>query len=403
MQSSALAPLRIRPFRRLLAVDGLNLIGDWAGEVALALLVFAKTKDPIAVALLFLCLQAIPALASPALVARLEALPANRALPLIYVGEAGVFVGLGFLASDFFFPAILALALVDGALSTTSKVLVRSTSAALLTPTGQLRQGNALLNVVFTSGFALGPALAGIAVAALGLQTTIFIDAATFAVAAAVLAVTAGLTAGAPEAKEWLAHLREGLRYIRGHLEIRRVLVANAFFVLFIAAITPIEVVFVKETLGAGDAGYGAFLAAWGAGTALGGVIFLARRKETLYALAFFACMAAGVAAIGIALSYTLLVACGFAALGGLGNGVGWVAITTAIQEATADKFQARVVAVHKSLSDALVPGVAFVLGGVAASATSVRTTFAAAGVGVLVTVLIAVPRLLPFAGTKRA
>ena len=59
---------------------------------------------------------------------------------------------------------------------------------------------------------------------------------------------------------------------MREHGAVRRVLGAHAAALSFGAAVTPIEVVYVKESLGAGDLAYGLLLAAWGAGTVLSSV-----------------------------------------------------------------------------------------------------------------------------------
>ena len=54
---------------------------------------------------------------------------------------------------------------------------------------------------------------------------------------------------------------------------------------MFFALVIPIEVVFAKETLGAGDAGYGALLASWGAGMVVGGAAFALLRRIPLRVL----------------------------------------------------------------------------------------------------------------------
>ena len=59
----------------------------------------------------------------------------------------------------------------------------------------------------------------------------------------------------------------------------------------------------------------------------------------------------------------TLLVACLISVLGGAGNGIQWVAVMTALQEATPPDLQARVSGLLESLGAAM-PGVGFLLGG---------------------------------------
>ena len=56
----------------------------------------------------------------------------------------------------------------------------------------------------------------------------------------------------------------------------------------------PIEVVFAKETLETGDAGYGALLASWGVGMVVGSLVFAALRKVPLRGLLGVSTLAIG-------------------------------------------------------------------------------------------------------------
>ena len=88
----------------------------------------------------------------------------------------------------------------------------------------------------------------------------------------------------------------------------------------------PIEVVFAKQTLGAGDAGYGALLASWGAGMVVGGLAFAVLRRAPLAVTA--ACSAPWRSAARIwqppqrRPCSSPVVASG---VGGTGNGIQWV------------------------------------------------------------------------------
>src|SRR6266542_2589517 len=111
----ALAPMRLGGFRHLAFAYSVNELGNWLGEIALAVLVFDETGSPLATAALFVGMQFLPAVFGQALV------------------------------------ATLALA---------GRAFTRAATAAVLAPAGQLRQGNALLNLGFTAAGALGPLLA---------------------------------------------------------------------------------------------------------------------------------------------------------------------------------------------------------------------------------------------------
>ena len=101
-------------------------------------------------------------------------------LPTIYAGEAAAFGALALLAGHFSLAAVVAVATIDGALALTARTLTRAVSAAMLEPDGELRAGNAVLNVAFTGGAAAGPAIAGVVVAALGVQSALLLNAASF-------------------------------------------------------------------------------------------------------------------------------------------------------------------------------------------------------------------------------
>ena len=79
----------------------------------------------------------------------------------------------------------------------------------------------------------------------------------------------------------------------------------------------------------------------------------------------------------------TLLVACLVSIVGGAGNGVQWISVVTALQEATPADYQARIVGLLESLGAAM-PGVGYLLGGALVALGSPRTAYAVAGAGVL-------------------
>src|SRR5436190_23649669 len=97
----AIAPLRLPGFGHLAFAYTVNELGNWLGEIALAVLVFNETGSPLATAALFLGMQFVPALLSQPLVARLEPLGLRRLLPALYLAEGAIFVALAIQASEF--------------------------------------------------------------------------------------------------------------------------------------------------------------------------------------------------------------------------------------------------------------------------------------------------------------
>src|SRR6266542_4144159 len=325
---AALAPLRLGAFRRLALVRFVDELGDWLGEIALAVLVFDRTGSPMATAVLFLALQFAPAIATPPLVARLEGLHTRLSLTGLNALQAAVFAALAAVSTDFSLVVVIALAMVAGSLAVSGRTLTRAAAAAMLSPRGMLREGNALLNIGFTAGAALGPPLAGL-------------------------------------------------------------LAAQAAAFVFFAVVIPIEVVFAKETLGSGDAGYGALLASWGAGMLGGGVVFAALPRTSLRTLLGVSTLAVGFAYLATAASPTLLVACVASSIGGAGNGVQWVGLMTAVQQLAPAGYQARVISLLEALAKAM-PGVGFLLGGALAAIFNPRVSYAVAGAGVMAVLVTA-------------
>jgi MFS family permease len=159
---------------------------------------------------------------------------------------------------------------------------------------------------------------------------------------------------------------------------------------LFFALVLPIEVAFAKDTLDAGDLGYGLLLAAWGAGMVVGSLLFSWLRRVRLVILLVGGTLAIGVAYSATAVAPSLAAACAASVLGGAGNGVQWVAIVTAVQNLTAQMYQARVIGLLESLASGL-SGVGFLLGGAIAALLSPRASYAVAGAGVLIVLAAAI------------
>lgn len=392
---AALRPLRLPAFPRLSGAYLVNELGNWLGEIALAVLVFEQTGSPLATAALFLGMQFAPAILAPPLVARVEHLPVRIALPGLYALEAAAYACLALLADQFALALVIAIATIDGAAASAARALTRALAARVLAPADQLREGNALLNLAFTAGAAAGPALAGLIVAGAGVQVALLADAASFLAVAVLLATARNLPRAEVEtgSRGWGDRLRRGMRYVRERPALRRLLGAQAVAFVFFSLVIPIEVVFIKQTLGSTDAGYGIFLASWGAGMVAGSLLFTFLRRLELTLLLAASTLVIGVAYLGTAVAPTLLVASVASVLGGTGNGIQWVAMITAVQELTRQSYQARVLSLLEALASAM-PGIGFLIGGVVTALLDPRAAYALAGAGVIVVLAFAAVRL---------
>ena len=80
---------------------------------------------------------------------------------------------------------------------------------------------------------------------------------------------------------------------------------------VFFSLVLPIEIVYAKETLDAGDSGYGALLSAWGVGMVVGSLVFLAGAAGPDGRAALFSARSLiAVSYLGMSVAGTLAVAC---------------------------------------------------------------------------------------------
>jgi len=353
------------------------------GVVALAVLVYDRTEAVAPTAAIFIAAKFLPALIAPLLTARVDQLPLRGILPVLYVLEAVVFAALGLIAdTDFLLGLVLALALLDGTLAITGRGLTRGAVAAVLQPAGLLREGNAIMNVGFAIASVGGAALAGLLIGTFGLSTALYVDAASFLVIAVLLLVTRTLPAVEVSQESFAVRLRAGLRYAGEHATLRLLLLGQAVALVLFTMIVPIEVIYAKESLGTSSAGYGVLLASWGAGIFVGSLLYLRVKNRSPWAL---------VVASTLAVAGSLLAACLISVIGGIGNGIQWIAVMTALQEQTARDYQARITGLMESLGAAM-PGAGFLIGGAIVALSSPRAAYAVAGGGLLVLLLGALP-----------
>jgi predicted MFS family arabinose efflux permease len=388
----SLGPLRHAAFRRLATSYTLNELGWGFGTVALGLVVFDRTHSALAMTALWIGTLLIPALLGPAATAQLDRLGVRRVLPALYVAEAAIFAALAMMTSSPFLVLVLVLAAADGTLALVGRALTRAAVAATLKPTGDLDAGNTLLNVSFSLCFAIGPAIGGLVIAVWGVSAALWVSAGLFAAMSITLATSRSLPpAHADVGETWLARVRAGISHALGNVAVRRIFFAHAIALVCAAMISPIEVIWAKDVLDGGNSAYGIVLSAWGAGTLVSGLVLVALwRPLPVVTRIPLAAGTMGLGYVVMTLATSLPVGALGCFIGGLGNGFYFVSVIQAIQERTADEYQGRVMGLLESTT-AGGYGVGFLLAAAITELTSVRVTFAATAVGViLATILMA-------------
>lgn len=396
--------------RQMLLAYTINEVGTWFGYVALAVGVYDATGSVIATTSLFLARGLMPALLAPVLVVKVERSPRRGTLAGLYLVEGLTMLGLAALVWQFWLPGVLMLVALDGAVAATATALVRATTAHIAEeelPPAQVdstiardaaqRQANASLNVAYMVAFAIGPAIGGAIVKAAGGPIALILDAVSFLVCGLLLwQVQIRATPGQESARSRLA---AAVRHVQAIPALRTLLITEAIAIVFFTAVEPIEVVYAKHTLSAGDLGLGLLLGGWGAGAAIGAVLFARWSGRTLSQILIAGTSLVGLGYLGFAVAPSIAVACAAALLGGLGNGIQWPALLSAVQRLTPSSMQARMMGTVGSLNT-LCPTVGFSIGGAVTALTSTRVTMLSAGV-VAMLATIAFMRL-PLEGALR-
>ena len=390
------SPLRSPLVRRIVSAYTINRLGTWIGTVALSLAVYDKTHSAIAVAGLLMAAQVIPALAVPAVVTRAEASKRGAELSGLYFIECAATVGLAVLVTHFSYPAILVLVAVDGTAALAANALLRAEAAragrehvrAVVSPQpptdAQSQMGeqkvNAAINVAFSATFVAGPILGAALVAGAGAPTALFLDAATFLICGLLL-IDRHPHVEEAEGSTVAARLRAAWDYINERPALRALLLIQTVALIFFESSAPIEVAYAKTTLHAGDKGYGLLLTTWGLGAIIGSIIFARAGQRSLSSMISSGTLAVGLAYIGFAVSPTLALACVAALVGGVGNGIQWAPLISAVQVLTPPNLHGRVMGALESLG-AISPAIGLTLGGVLVALTSPRFAFLVVGIG---------------------
>lgn len=377
------------PFRALWGAHLLTLLGDMFSIVALPWLVLQLTGSGLAVGTV-LALEAIPravlmlvggavadrvsprlamlgsAAARAALIGLLAVLVLTRTAQLWEIYAVALLVGA---VSAFFLPARFAV--LPGAVADR-----------------HLEAGNALLNLNQQASIFVGPALAGLLVAAAGPGPAFLVDAAAFAIASLLLlAVPSRPGAGAASSSVFslLGEIRDGLRSAWDDAGLRAVLlVVAAVNFATTASMTVGLPVLAHQRFAQGAAALGSLLAAWGAGSTVGVVAAGLRPMPARVGPLLVVTVAwIGVCVALVGFAPTLPLALAVTAVGGLADGAinTWGLVW--LQRRTEEAVRGRVMSVVMMAAVGLAP-VSLALGGLIAGEPTLL--FLAAGAIVVAT-----------------
>lgn len=198
-----------------------------------------------------------------------------------------------------------------------------------LVPREQIPSASALGAISVNLARAVGPALAGVLVASVGVGAVFALNAASFAVFAVVL-LCWRRTVDADDARRerFTPALRAGGRYVRHSPVMRRLLLRVVLFVVPAMAVWALLPLVASRRLGLGASGYGLLLGALGIGAVAGAVLLpRARARMSTNTLLMVASLGYAVSMAAVVLLHSLPAVL----LALVPTGAGWVGVLSTI------------------------------------------------------------------------
>jgi MFS family permease len=336
-----------RDFRLLFVAVVTSTAGDWLLLLVLGIWVKTLTDSNAAAGLTILCVGA-PALAAPLYGAVVDRFRRRPFLIVLNLLSAAMLLPLGLL------PESVGLIYVSAVGYGIAGVMHNAALNGLLKEMldeEQLAPANGSLQTVKQGLRLVGPVCGAGLFALFGGQVVALIDAATFVVAAAVIAmIRLPEDRPEPESERWLTQVSAGVRYLAGERALRR---AVATFAIAMLALGMIEVIAyaVTEGLGRPPEFLGVLVSAMGAGAIVGGLCAasIVRRLGELGTIGL-SIMATGVGCATLAVP-SLPVAIIDLALVGVTSPLLLVADMTLLQKRTPHQLMGRVSGAAEALA----------------------------------------------------
>ncbi len=327
------APLHHKVFRMLWIASVVSNIGTWMHEVGAGWLMTSLSPTPLMVAMVQAAtsapvfLLALPAGALADIVDRRRYLIAAQLWMLVVAGTLGVLTLAGITTA----PILLVFTFALG-IGTAMVMPAWGAITPELVQRAELPAAIGLNTIGMNVSRSVGPALAGLIVAAAGSGVVFILNALSFlAVISALLIWKREPKTSELPAERVIGAIRAGLRYARHSPELRAVLTRGAAFFVFASASWALLPLIVRQELHRGPSTFGLFLACLGVGAICGALLLprllarLSRDKivagaTVLYAVAMLALAHSGhVIAAGTAMLVT---------------GVAWICVVSSLMTA---------------------------------------------------------------------
>ncbi|WP_432992531.1 MFS transporter [Dactylosporangium sp. CA-233914] len=234
-----------------------------------------------------------------------------------------------------------------------------------LVPPHLIGRAIALNGLTFNVAQALGPALAGVVIVALGTEWVFAINATTLSCTVVALLAWKSPVATQRPAESFMAAFRAGTRFM-GTAPQRQILTRFAIFFIPAASVMALTPVLASDRLRLAGGGFGALMAMFGAGAALSVVIWPAvERRGEEWGIAASTVLLAVALAVSAVVTQPVIVAAALLAAG-IAFTLGSTSAVVAAQRVVEEPMRARAMATYVVTSGAVVAAASAVWGVVA-------------------------------------
>lgn len=267
------AGLRANPaYRRLWAADLVSQVGTQVTFLALPLTAVLTLRSGAWQLGLLRAAEYVPVLLALHIGLLADRRPRRRILLTADLAQAATLIALPVLHALGLLTIwpLLAVALVLGAFSLAFDITAQSFLPDVVGP-DQLAQANAGLQLSNSAGQLAGPAVAALLIAAVTAPNAVLIDAASFAVSAALLfRIRARLRPPDAAPQRQASRARDGLRFVLAHPRLRPLALASALTGMALGISEALLILFAVRTLQVPVAAIGAIFTVGNAGILLG-------------------------------------------------------------------------------------------------------------------------------------
>jgi MFS family permease len=384
-----------RDFKVLLTSQGVSSLGDAVSFTALPLLVLALTGSGFAMGIVG-ALQALPDLflgmVAGALADRNDR---KRMMFLADLGRAGL-TALIPLSVALAGPTMAVILLVASPMSLLRSFFLAGYTASVpaLVGRSQIGRANSYFEAIYSTGYIIGPAIAGVLASTIGPGPTLAIDAVSFALSALGLAfVRRDLRAPVDRPRQrLLIEIREGIDFIAAHPTLRTVIPFwGATSILTAPLVTALAVHLIRD-LHYAPSILGLTLSAYGVGTVTGSLVSARRiARGRVGVILLGGNLTMGLSLLVMAFAGGIPVQLGAAFVAGTAQSMVLVTYITLRTAHSPDALLGRIGSTARTISLGLQP-IGLLVGGALVDLTSGSTTIALMGLSVAIVSLAFAP-----------